>query len=1015
MKGLKKILKALSILMVVGLMLIPADFAFATSADRELTDREKAAFIVRDEWTTWVRAFTASLSELDKNATSRIYDNMDFYDMQYRFTEKYKKVPEYLDEDGKPTQKLKDLIKEKRKKISGAAGVRDYLKFTSLENGATLKYEIFGSLPNIDIGYSLDGSTFIAWPANNTITLNSGESVYIWNKKNTLNTGESDRIIFRTGANFNISGNIKSMINFESLKPYCFLGIFAGTKIVDASELVLPDTTLAEYCYGHMFDSCNRLIKAPELPATNLASNCYKQMFYNCRVLTDPPSVLPAKILKESCYSSMFYNAREMVKAPEIQATTLANNCFDGMFYVCQKLNYIKILYTGDFDSAYFNMWVTDVNNIGDFYYNGEDINNFGEDAIPKDSTNKWNVHTFTSDLKFTALQTSSMRYTLTGTLIIDPANIPEMYYSYDDINWTAWPADTDVAIPNGQSLYVKNEKDTLSMSESNYVTFSMSGKISASGNINKLINDSNLSNWCYYKLFDGCTALTTLPDLPSKIIAENCYNMMFNGCTGLTEGTDLPATALKTRCYEKMFQGCTNLTGGVNTKATSVEERSCYYMFSGCTSMKAGPDLNAMTLAAGCYYGMFAGSGLTSAPELPATTLANSCYRNMFLGCQDLEYAPMNLPATTLVEYCYAFMFNGCAKLEASPEMKAETLAANCFDSMFSSCPNVDAIDITCYTGNFDSTYFNNWVSGVASSGTLYYKGTDTTTGTSAIPSTWQTKERQPLTFTSEQNNSTIQFGIDGESYLQIPDMYYSTDLITWSSWTRDTNITLNSGEKIYVKNNRRSLSTSSYRHIYFVMSGKIAASGDINSLISYSKLTQACYSNLFANCSALTSAPELPTMKLAPYCYQSMFENCTSLTSAPGLPATTIAPYCYERMFYNCDSLQTAPNLPATTLAEHCYRNMFTSSGLQTGPDIKATTLAYRCFDGMFYACTNLNTIKIAYTGAFILDNFGYWVDAVADSGTFYYSGSDTSNFGHSAIPKNSTNQWTVLPYTP
>ena len=86
--------------------------------ERELTNDEKAAFIVRDEWTGWVRDFTASLSELDKNATAKIYEDMDFYDMQYRFTEKYKKVPEYLDEEGKPTQKLKDMIKEKRKEIN---------------------------------------------------------------------------------------------------------------------------------------------------------------------------------------------------------------------------------------------------------------------------------------------------------------------------------------------------------------------------------------------------------------------------------------------------------------------------------------------------------------------------------------------------------------------------------------------------------------------------------------------------------------------------------------------------------------------------------------------------------------------------------------------------------------------------------------------------------------------------------------------------------------------------------
>ena len=87
-------------------------------ADSKLTTEENNAFIVRDEWTQWVQAFTASLSELDRQATAKIYANMEFYDMQYRFTEKFKKVPEYLDEDGKPTQKLKDLIKETRKKLN---------------------------------------------------------------------------------------------------------------------------------------------------------------------------------------------------------------------------------------------------------------------------------------------------------------------------------------------------------------------------------------------------------------------------------------------------------------------------------------------------------------------------------------------------------------------------------------------------------------------------------------------------------------------------------------------------------------------------------------------------------------------------------------------------------------------------------------------------------------------------------------------------------------------------------
>ena len=111
---MKKLYSLIGVFLVTAMIFGAVNFAFA---DEALTDDEKAAFIVRDEWNAWVAAFTASLSEFDKKATDKIYSNMDFYDMQYRFTEKYK-TQEYLDSDGKPTEKLKELIKEKRKEIN---------------------------------------------------------------------------------------------------------------------------------------------------------------------------------------------------------------------------------------------------------------------------------------------------------------------------------------------------------------------------------------------------------------------------------------------------------------------------------------------------------------------------------------------------------------------------------------------------------------------------------------------------------------------------------------------------------------------------------------------------------------------------------------------------------------------------------------------------------------------------------------------------------------------------------
>ena len=100
------------------------------------------------------------------------------------------------------------------------------------------------------------------------------------------------------------------------------------------------------------------------------------------------------------------------------------------------------------------------------------------------------------------------------------------------------------------------------------------------------------------------------------------------------------------------------------------------------------------------CFYSLFSRSTVTSVSEdfLPATSLAESCYRYMFKGCSNLTTAP-NLPATNLVQDCYASMFMDCSKL------------------------NSIRID---YRENYDKLYFEEWVNGVASSGTFYYRGSN-------------------------------------------------------------------------------------------------------------------------------------------------------------------------------------------------------------------------------------------------------------------------------------------------
>ena len=220
-------------------------------------------------------------------------------------------------------------------------------------------------------------------------------------------------------------------------------------------------------------------------------------------------------------------------------------------------------------------------------------------------------------------------------------------------------------------------------------------------------------------------------------------------------------------------------------------------------------------------------------------------------------------------------------------------------------------------------------------------------------------------LCFTAEEAGSTVAMAVNGTPR-KGQAFETSTDGLAWSVFTPGTTtITLaNVGDKVYFRGDNTTVGESSSIYYMFVMSGKIAASGNIMSLLdktcqSTTISNSYCYRNMFKNCKSLTTAPALPATTLANNCYYYMFRGCTSLTTAPELPATTLANYCYSYMFYGCTNLTTAPSLPATTLADYCYNYMFNGcTSLTTAPTLPATTLAKYCYDGMLNGCTSLTT---------------------------------------------------------
>ena len=198
------------------------------------------------------------------------------------------------------------------------------------------------------------------------------------------------------------------------------------------------------------------------------------------------------------------------------------------------------------------------------------------------------------------------------------PRNIE---YSVNNGKWATVEADTEVPFggTNGDlRLRGTNINGTASGSSeySDYSTITFTDKtvkVACTGDIRTLQDwrnystvDTQNAKFCY--LFDGCSVLTSAPDLPATTLADKCYFKMFEGCTSLTSAPELKATELAGSCYGSMFSGCTSLEKAPELKATTLENKCYFYMFYGCTSLTSAPELKATTLAYDCYYGMFSG-----------------------------------------------------------------------------------------------------------------------------------------------------------------------------------------------------------------------------------------------------------------------------------------------------------------------------------------------------------------------------------------------------------------------
>ena len=276
-----------------------------------------------------------------------------------------------------------------------------------------------------------------------------------------------------------------------------------------------------------------------------------------------------------------------------------------------------------------------------------------------------------------------------------------KLYYSTDTASWTEWDGATAIesALHNGeQRIYMRGSGNYIISGDPNKRWTMVGNGIHCSGNIETLLDFETvemgkhppMGAYCFAAMFLLCP-ITSAPELPSTTLAQYCYQRLFYGCSNLTTAPELPATALENGCYEYMFSRCANLT--------------------------TAPELPATTLAQYCYSSMFSHTGLTTVPKLPATTLADSCYENMFYSCTNLTTAP-ELPATTLADSCYYSMFEGCESIKLSETQTDEYKTPYTIPSSGIGTTATDAVNYMfnttggTFTGtpSINTTYYGAW-----------------------------------------------------------------------------------------------------------------------------------------------------------------------------------------------------------------------------------------------------------------------------------------------------------------
>ena len=370
----------------------------------------------------------------------------------------------------------------------------------------------------------------------------------------------------------------------------------------------------------------------------------------------------------------------------------------------------------------------------------------------------------------------------------------------------------------------------------------------------------TTLTDFCYYRLFYGCTSLTTAPALPAKTLTTNCYQQLFYGCTKLTTAPALPATTLANYCYNGIFKNCSSLNT-VKISAKNISATNCLTEWLyGCASTGTVYNLGKVNIP------YFTDSGIRR-------------------GWVECNYSDKHSDDY----FWFKNTNNGSNSLKFTREKSGSPSSSN-------------------YTTTVEwSKDKKNW--------TKMTIGSSNSISLSKNETVYLRNDTGKFSYYNGDSNAYCYYKISGDYSYTV-----GGDLRTLINYKNVVNLSLKNGvfsNLFYYDSNLTSASSLTFKYHTISSYGFYRCHHSNNSFTTAAtsvlhpvNLNPYCYYRMYTSTN-ITSTPVLPAQTLKEGCYQLMFASCNDFSSVTSYANNISATSCLENWMSGVKSSGTFHNL--------------------------------------------------------------------------------------------------------